>query len=68
MLKEFAPREEAGLSVEDLDKLVQQVMTKLGLESVGKEVGNVIKLVVALAEGKAGGKEVAEAVKRWKKL
>ena len=56
------------MSADELDKIVQKVMTELGLEAVGKEMGRVIKLVVEVVEGKASGKEIAEAVKRWKML
>ena len=68
ILNEFAPEAAPVMSASQLDEAVHKVMAELGLESVGKEMGRVIKLVVEVVAGKAGGKEVAEAVKRWKKL
>lgn len=55
------------MGAEELDVLVQAVMNELELESVGKDMGRVIKAVVAKSEGKAAGKDVSEAVKRFSK-
>ena len=65
ILSEFVEPEPAGLSADELDTLVKGVMSELGLESVGKEMGKVIKAVVSKSEGKATGKDVSDAVKRF---
>ncbi|KAL8278189.1 hypothetical protein RQP46_009362 [Phenoliferia psychrophenolica] len=67
ILSEFVEPEAAGMDASELDALVKGVMSELGLVEVGKDMGRVIKAVVAKSEGKAAGKDVSEAVKRFGK-
>lgn len=64
-MQAFVPEKAAGMGAEELAGVVQKVVNELGLQKVtGKEMGAVVKAVLAAVAGKAGGKEVSEAVKK----
>jgi uncharacterized protein len=58
VLQKFLPQE---MSAEELEQLVVQVIQELGATSK-KEMGAVMKLVTARAEGRADGKALSAAV------
>lgn len=65
-LQTLAPAEPAGMTAEELDEVVKSVLSELGFEDAsGKRTGQVMKAVMAKLEGRAGGKDVSEAVKRF---
>ncbi|KAM0753165.1 hypothetical protein T439DRAFT_378878 [Meredithblackwellia eburnea MCA 4105] len=66
ILKEFVEPEPEAMDPAELDAVVKKVVEGLGLASIGgKDSGRVIKGVMDTLAGKAGGKEVSEAVKRF---
>lgn len=72
ILEEFAPKTGAaggGMSSEELIIEVKKVMQGLGLGDTlaMKDLGNVMKAVIKAVQGKAEGKEVSEAVKKFVK-
>lgn len=64
LLESLTPKRETMLEAE-LDDVIRNVMKELGFEdATGKRLGQVMKAAVEAVAGKAGGKEISEAVKR----
>jgi uncharacterized protein YqeY len=59
VLEEFLPQ---GLSTEDLGKMVDEAINETGATSM-KEMGAVMKAVMAKAQGRADGSEINKLVK-----
>lgn len=64
LLESLTPKKET-MPESELDDVIRKVMKDLGFEdATGKRLGQVMKAAVEAVAGRAGGKEISEAVKR----